>query len=314
MDDNTPKTTGLNDQLEVYEVVKIPSLARLTIRELVNDKLALVSLFIIVSIFIMVVLGSFFIGTTTATRIDIWNVFAAPSWTAAGDSDANLLLGTEGGGRNVFYLLVIGARNSLIIGLVVATVALTVGFVVGIFSGFYGGHFDNVVMRLMDTFGMLPGLLVQMMLIQQLDRTIVNLIFVLSIFAWMGTARSIRNITLSVRNQDYIHASKAMGTSNIVIMFREVVPNIMPVLAPSVVLGIAGTIGVEAGLALLGFGLPIGTPSIGTLIQNATVFANLQFRWWTWAPAIGLLFLISVSLNFVGQVISRVADPRQRRV
>jgi peptide/nickel transport system permease protein len=97
-------------------------------------------------------------------------------------------------------------------------------------------------------------------------------------------------------------------------MFREIVPNLFPVLAPDVVLTMAATIGVETGLSMLGFGLPIETPSLGTLISNAMVLINLQHRWWNWFPAIALIFVISLSINFVGQAIQRVADPRQRMV
>jgi peptide/nickel transport system permease protein len=140
------------------------------------------------------------------------------------------------------------------------------------------------------------------------------MILLLVAFSWMGRARLIRSVALQQRNMEYVSASKTMGTRNLVIMFREVVPNLLPVIAPDVVLTIATTIGVETGLSMLGFGLPQSTPSLGSIINNAMVLINLQQRWWMWFPAILLIFTLTLCINFIGQAIQRVADPRQRLV
>ena len=300
------------DQLEVYEVVKIPSLFSLTMREIVRDKLALAGSIILFLVLATVIIASPIITTDVATRIDIWNTNQPPSWVEGGAE--GFLLGTEAGGRNMLYLLIISTRNSIIIGLGVAIISLLVGFIVGLIAGYYAGHVDAVIMRLVETWTMIPSLLFTIVLIRTLERNIPNMILILVIFGWTGMARMIRTITLQQRNMEFVMASKTMGTRNIVIMFREVVPNIMPVLAPMVVLGISATIGVETTLSMIGFGLPIGTPSIGTIVNSAMDFVNLQHRWWTWLPGIVVLFLVSISINFVGSAIQRVADPRQRVV
>ena len=301
-----------NDQFEVYEIVKVPSMLSLTLKEIYKDKFAFAGAIMLFIILAAVVIASPIITTEAATRLNFGTgtTNRAPSWVEGGAE--GFLLGTDQGGRDIARLVVIAARNSLIIGFAVAIITMAIGFVVGLFSGFYGGHIDNVIMRLIETWSMLPAMLVMITLINHLPRTIPSMIFVLVLFGWAGYVRLIRNTTLQQANYDYVHASKTMGTRNPIIIFREVVPNLMPVLAPSVVLGMAGTIGVETGLSMIGFGLPIGTPSLGTIINNAMTFLNLQQRWWTWAPGIVILFLVSISINFVGTAVQRVADPRQR--
>jgi len=301
-----------NDQLEVYEVVKVPSLFKLTLREIRADKLALIGSIIIFLILATVIIAAPIITTEAAARVNVRNRYAAPSWTEGGSEGH--ILGTDGGGRDVLRLLIVAARNSLIIGLGVAGFSIIIGFIVGIFSGFYGGWVDMIIMRLTDTWILVPGLMFTIAMVELLPRTITNMIILLVIFSWMGRARLIRSMALQQSNYDYVAASKTLGTRNLVIMFREVIPNIMPVIAPDVVLTIAATIGVETALSMIGFGLPIGTPSLGSLVSNSTVLINLQHRWWTWFPAIFLMFTLMMCINFVGQAVQRAADPRQRMV
>jgi peptide/nickel transport system permease protein len=91
-------------------------------------------------------------------------------------------------------------------------------------------------------------------------------------------------------------------------------PNMVAIMAADIVLTMSATIGVEVGLTLVGFGFPPGVPSLGSIIQNAVNLANLQNRWWMWFPAMLLMFIIMLCINFVGQAVQRVADPRQRMV
>jgi len=301
-----------NNNLEVYEVVKVPSMLTLTLREIKADKFALTAAIIIIVMLGAIIIAAPIITTEAATVVNIRNRHQPPSWVEGGAP--GYLLGTDNGGRNMLHLLVVASRNSLIIGIGVAILSIIVGFIIGLIAGYYGGHVDNVIMRLVDTWMMIPTMMFIVAMVEILDRNIVNMIFLLVVFGWTGRARLIRSVTLQQRNYDYVSASKTMGTRNIVIMFREVVPNLLPVMAPDIVITVAATIGVETGLSMLGFGLPQHTPSLGTIVNNAMVLINLQQRWWMWFPAILLIFILSLCINFVGQAIQRVADPRQRMV
>jgi len=297
---------------EVYEIVKVPSMLTLSLREIKADKFALVSAILIIILLTSIIIAAPIITTEAAARVNVFNRHRPPSWLEGGAE--GYFLGTDAGGRNMLHLLVVASRNSLIIGFGVATISIVIGFIVGIFSGYFGGHIDNVIMRLTDTWTMVPGIMFIVAMVHIWDRTILNMIILLVIFSWMARARLIRSVTLQQRNMDYVSASKTMGTRNLVIMFKEVVPNLLPIIAPDIVLTVAATIGVETGLSMLGFGLPQSTPSLGSIINNAMVLINLQQRWWMWLPAILLIFMLTLCINFVGQAIQRVADPRQRLV
>jgi peptide/nickel transport system permease protein len=170
-------------------------------------------------------------------------------------------------------------------------------------------------MRIVDTWSLVPAMMFMIAIIAITpNRTVWHMIFLLTAFGWMGRTSLLRSMALAQRNLDYVAASKTLGTRNITIIFREVMPNLVAIISANIVLTVAGNIGIETGMSLLGFGLPFGTPSIGTMIQAAINPSNLQLRWWTWAPAIIVVFLMSMSINFVGQAVSRAADAKQRLV
>jgi peptide/nickel transport system permease protein len=305
-----------DNNLEVYEVRKIPSMWAIYWREIRADKACFAAFIIICSIMLFVLIAAPLITTEAAARVNLSIRNQAPSWVEGGRE--GYILGTDGGGRNMYYLLVVAARNSIYIGFGVAILSIIIGIVVGLVSGYYGGQFDNIVMRIVDTWSMIPSMMFIIVMIE-LSRatggfTIMRFIFLLTAFGWMGRARLIRNGTLQQSNLDYVSASKTSGTPNAIIILREILPNMVPIIMPNVVMTMSGSIGIEVGLTILGFGLPIGTPSLGTIIQNATILANLQNRWWTWLPGVLLMFVMMMSINFVGQAMQRAADPKQRLV
>jgi len=301
------------DTLEVFEDNrKVPSTRALFWREIKNDKLAMIGMFIVMAILVGSFIGAALITTEQATRQDLRNRRQAPSWQEGGSPGH--ILGTDEGGRDMFQMLVVASRNSLILGFGVAIISIIIGLIIGIFSGYYGGHVDNVVMRIIDTWMMIPSMMFIIVLVTIMPRTIPLFITFLVMFTWMGRARMIRAMALQQRNLDYVSASKTLGTRNITIIFREVFPNLVSIIAADVVITMSTTIGIETVLTLMGYGLAPGTPSLGTIINNATDLSNLQNRWWMWFPGIFMVFIISLCINFVGQAFSRAADPRQRRI
>ena len=308
---DSPASARQHDVLEIFQDKKVPSTAALYWREIKTDKFALVGAFVVVFILAFSFIGSAIITTDVATAQNLRNRLQPPSWQGGPEG---YILGTDDGGRNMFQMLVVASRNSLFLGFSVAVISIIVGVGVGIFSGFYGGHVDNVIMRITDTWSMIPGFMFIIALVNLLPRTLPLFITLLVIFGWMGRARMIRAMALQQRNMDYVSASKTLGTRNIVIIFREVFPNMVTIIAADIVLTMSTVIGIETGLTLLGFGLRPGTPSLGTVINHATNLANLQNRWWMWFPGILMVFIISLCINFVGQAMQRAADPRQRLV
>src|SRR5699024_8499612 len=136
---------------------------------------------------------------------------------------------------------------------------------------------------------------------------------IMTAFLWMGIARMIRSRTLQEKELDYIKASQTLGTSNIKIMIKEVLPNLSSIIIVTMTLNLASNIGIESGLSFLGFGFPESTPSLGTLLSYATNPTTLEHRWWIWLPAGLLILLLMLAVNNVGQAIKRATDARQRR-
>ena len=299
----------INQTNQVMTDSASPSVWLVLAKEFMKDKIALFCLFFSIAMVITVFVWSSFLDVRDVTRVDLTQ--GRLPWGIG--QEHGFILGTDPGGRCVLMLLVYGARNSLIIAGGVAFATMLFGTIIGLFSGFYGGHFDNVVMRIIDFLMMVPTLMVMMIIVTILPRNMGYLMLAFMIFGWIGSARSIRMMTLQQGALDYVKASKTLGTPNVVIIFREVVPNIVSFMIVSFTLTLAGTMGIETGLTMLGFGLPITTPTLGALLRWAMVPTDLQFRPWYWIPA-GLFVLSMVlCINYVGQAIGRAADPRRRR-
>ena len=287
--------------------VVTPSAWRILWNEIYSDKLALFSLFFFIILVLTIFIWAAQYDLSVVNRVNLR--YRNLPW---GHED--FFLGTDPMGRDIIPLLVIGARNSLAIGLTVAVINSVIGIFVGLFAGFYGGHVDNVVMRLIDFFTMVPTLMVQIMLLAILTSSVPNMILVFVIFGWLGMARSIRMITLQQGVLDYVKASKTLGTYNIVIIFREVLPNVVAFIVINLTLTIASVIGIETALTILGFGLPLTTPSLGTLVSWAMDALTLQNRPWQWLPAATLVLVMVLCINYIGQALNRAADARRRRV
>lgn len=283
-----------------------PSGFKVIMREILRDKVALTAFTIIVLIFLLTFVGSLFFSGKNVTEINIAEAYYG--WGEAGH-----LLGTDDGGRDILKLLIVGGRNSILIGLSVTVICEIAGLIVGLVSGYYGGVIDAIIMRIVDFIQILP----QMPIIIVLTTVIPNynaftLVWLISMFGWTSTARYYRSFVLSQRGRDYVLASKTSGSSDVRIMFREVLPNIASMIIIDVVLTVAGNIGIETTLSFLGYGLPTTTPSLGTLIGFANDPVNVTTRPWLWLPATILLLLISLSINYVGRALQRAGDARQR--
>lgn len=275
-------------------------------REFKKDKLAMFSLGLLITLLIIIFIGSyFFFDQSEVMKVHILNRYTAPG--------EQYFLGADEGGRDVLGQLFIGARNSIIIGFSVTIVTGIIGIGLGIISGYYGGIIDNIIMRIVDFIMVLPINMIIIVFVSMVkDYNIFTFVAIMSAFSWVGKARIFRSRTLSEANRDYVNASKTLGTSDIKIMFREVMPNLSSLIIVNSTLNFAGNIGIETGLSFLGFGLPQSVPSLGTLIGFATSPDVIENKTWVWLPASLLILVLMLSINYVGQALQRVADSKQR--
>ena len=275
-------------------------------REFLKDKVALVSLTLLVLILAFVFIGSLFIDQEKIMGVNIISKNLPPGYEGH-------LLGTDSYGRDVLGQLIIGARNSILIGFSITIITSVIGVSVGLISGYYGGRIDGILMRIVDFIMILPILLLIIVFVTVIKSyTTYHFILIMSAFYWTAKARLFRTRVLSEASLDYVSASKTLGTSDIVIMLREILPNISSLVIVNLTLNFAGNIGIETSLTYLGFGLPATSPSLGTLIAYARNQDILQNKAWIWLPATVFILVMMLSINYVGQAFQRVADARQR--
>lgn len=288
------------------EAATPPAGFQVIVREFKKDKVALTAFCILVTLLLVIFIGSFFIDQEAAMRVNILQRYKAPGYKGH-------ILGTDEGGRDVLSQLIIGARNSISIGFSITLITTFIGVFVGIISGYFGGWVDNMIMRIVDFIMILPTTMIIIVFVTVIPNyTLFHFIFIMSIFYWTGKARLIRTRTLSEVSLDYVSASKTLGSSNLQIMLREILPNLSSLIIVNLTLSFAGNIGIETGLTYLGFGLPYSTPSLGTLISSAKTADIIENKTWVWLPAGIFILVMMLCINYIGQALQRAADSKQR--
>jgi peptide/nickel transport system permease protein len=251
------------------------------------------------------------VGSSPTNVVPLW-VKEKPSGLLK-DADPAHPLGTESNGRDMVAVLLVGTPRTLRIGLIGAGVGMLVGIVLGFTAGLLGGWVDLVISTLCDTMVSMPGLAVLVVIAAYIPQMEVNnLAMIMAIFAWPLPARSIRAQILSMRERDFIKLAIVSGASKLDIMFKEIMPNLLPYLAASFVVTVSGVILASTGVETLGLG-PTRIPTLGTTI-NGALRATAMFRgmWWWWGPPIVVLVIIFMGLFLINIGLDEIANPRLR--
>ena len=232
---------------------------------------------------------------------------------------AEHIMGTDTIGRDVFSRLLYAGRISLFIAFIVVFVQEIFGVILGAISGYYGGMADDVIQRITEfmlTLPLLPLLLALSAILRDVTipglprewSSAVIIIVILIVFGWMGATRLVRAQVLSLRNQEFTEASKALGMGNAGIIFRHMIPNSLAPIIVNATLGLGGVIILESALSFLGFGVQPPVPTWGNMLNE------YQSDMWTQPAKVfypGLaIFICSLSFNFVGDGLRDAMDPR----
>ena len=278
------------------------------VREFKKDKLALFSFFAVTIFIIAVFVASMFINLQQLQTVDIFRKYETPSFNNFWN-----FFGRDSGGRSVMGYVIVGARNSITIGFIITIVTTFIGLFVGLCMGYYGGKIDAWGMRIVDFISIMPSVMIIIVFVSIVPKYgIFQFILIFSMFYWTRTTRLARSKTLSETRRDYVNASKTMGTSDLKIMFGEILPNISSIIIVNGTLALASNIGIEVALSFLGFGLPAATPSLGTLISYASKPEIIQYKAYVWLPAALVLLFMMLGINYIGQALRRAADAKQR--
>ena len=275
---------------------------RLILSALLRNKLALTGLAIVVVIALFCYLGPFFYHTNQRTvRLDI-------SELPPGGGHP---LGTDASGYDVLGRLMLGGQSSLELGFAVAITTTVFGTLYGAFAGFVGGVVDAAMMRVIDTFLAIPGLVLLLILVNLFTPNLGLIIILLSALSWLGVARLVRGEVLSLRTRDFVLAAKVMGSTDWRIIVRHLVPNAIGVIIVSATFTIADAILMLSTLSFLGLGLPPPHADWGTMLSDGLNYLYDGYWWLVYPPAI-ILIVTVVAFNMIGDAIHDSLDTRVR--
>jgi peptide/nickel transport system permease protein len=268
-----------------------------------RNRLAISGGIIVLLLFLISFLAEY-ISPYSPTKLNLMNILSAPSKAH--------LFGTDELGRDVLSRMIYGARISLKVGFVSVGIATMIGIIIGSVSGYYGGIIDSILMRFVDVMLCFPTFFLILSIIAILEPNIYNIMIVIGITGWTGVARLIRAEFLSLKEREFVLAAKALGVSDVRIMFRHILPNAMAPVLVSATLGVAGAILTESSLSFLGIGVQPPIPSWGNILTAGK--ANIEIAWWlSLFPGIAILITV-LGYNLLGEGIRDALDPRLKNI
>jgi len=224
------------------------------------------------------------------------------------------LLGTNQYGQDIYSRVIYGSQISLIVGFTASIIAVVLGTTIGLAAGYFGGFLDTVLMRITDVFISLPTLPLMLIFLVFFGQGLQNIIIVIAILGWTGTARMVRSETLSLRERPLTEAAHALGASDGYIIIKHILPNTLPLILANVIIGVVDAILSEAGITFLGFGDIHGQPSWGIILYWASRGAALvNGAWWWLIPPGVFILLTTLGFAFVSHSADKVVNPRLRK-
>ncbi len=224
---------------------------------------------------------------------------------------AKYLLGTDEFGRDILSRLIYGARVSLQVGFIAVSIALVTGGFLGALAGFYGGRLDNLIMRVMDVLMSVPQTLMAIAIAASLGPGLFNMMIAVGISAVPNYARIVRSSVLSIRGMEYVEAARAVGSSDMRIILKHIIPNSMAPIIVQATLGVASAILNAAGLSFIGLGIQPPNPEWGAMLSGGRQYIR-DFPHLTLYPGLAIMLTI-LALNFLGDGLRDALDPKLKR-
>jgi len=258
---------------------------------------------IIIALLLLILIGSLFIKYEAVTATSTANRFRTP--------DLEFPFGGDNMGRNVFLRTIYGSRYSLSIGFLAAAISTVLGVFLGSLAGYYGGLVDDIIMRASDVLASIPGMLLGMVIITVLGQSLQNLIIAVGVTGVPIFVRITRASVLTIKNQEYVEASRAIGMSHLRVIFTQVLPNGLSPIIVTFTSSLGLSIIVAASLSFLGFGVPVPKPEWGTLVSAGRNYIRTSPNLMSFP---GLFIMITVlAFNLLGDGLRDALDPKLKK-
>lgn len=298
VDTSGVSTTG---QRRIENIDRIPSPGYLAMKRFFRHRMAVLGLVILLIIVALAVLAPW-VTPYPPNEVDLLARNEGPT--------ADHWFGTDRTGRDIFTRTIYAGRVSLAVGVVAVAISIVVGATLGALAGYFGGLVDSVIMRFTDIIMTFPAIVAILTVSAIVGPGIGNIMLMIGLLNWPIPCRLVRSKLLTVREQEFVHAAKAMGAPPGRIILRHALPNAFDVLLVYSSLGIATAILLEAGLSFLGLGVQPPTSSWGNMLNVARNVSVLEDQPWLWMPAGGAIVLTVLAVNFVGDGLRDALDPR----
>jgi peptide/nickel transport system permease protein len=270
-------------------------------RRFLRHRLAILGAIIILALIILALFAPW-LAPQDPNKVDIMSAREGPS--------QKYTLGCDVVGRDVLSRLIYGTRISLSVGLVAVAIYVVIGVILGSIAGYFGGWPDMLISRVIDAVLSFPPLMLILVIVGLLGPGLFNIMLVLGLLGWPQVARLVRGQILAVREELYVVSSKSVGARSRRIILTDVLPNIMSPIIVDATFGVARAILIEAGLSFLGMGVQPPTASWGNMLNDAQSLSILESMQWMWVPPGLMIFLATISINFVGDGLRDALDPK----
>lgn len=258
---------------------------------------------IIIGILFLTFFASLFISFKAVTETNASTRFSSPSWTYP--------FGTDNMGRNAFLRVIYGTRYSIAIGFGVVSLALVIGVPLGSIAGYFGGNVENLIMRFSDYLASIPGLLLSMVIVTVLGQSLRNLIFAVGVTTVPAFIRISRASVLTIRNNEFVEAARAIGISHFRIIFTQVLPNALSPIIVTYTANMGMSIIIAATLSFIGFGVPVPNPEWGAMISTGREYARSAPYLMTF-PGLAIMVVV-LAFNLLGDGLRDALDPKLKR-
>ena len=277
------------------------AMAKRSLNKMITNKLGMIGFIVVVVMSLMSILAPV-LTNIDPTVTDMANINKAPGGLH--------ILGTDSIGRDLFSRLLYGGRISISIGIISALTTSFIGTVFGLIAGYFRGIVDSFLVRLSEVIQTVPMIILVMVLVTIIGPGVRNMVLVFSLTGWMTVFRIVRNEVLRLREETYVEVNRAFGISNSKIMFSQILPNTLSPIIVATTINVAFFILSETELSFLGLGVPTNISTWGTIINGAKSLSVIENQWWLWIIPGAVISLFIMSINFFGDALRDVLDPK----